>query len=725
MLQRWGRLVYRRRWILLVVSAALLAASAVVAVQGGDLQNPDSLNASESGRASRLMNAQLPRATGTAAPAGTTFLLVFESDDLAVVDPAYRQALLDAVAPLRTDPRVQTMRTYYDAPAQSASLVSRDGRRTVVSVTLRDFRQVADHYYEDLRGEIRSDTLRIYATSNLPINHELNAILDADLRRAEVVALPIALVLLLLVFGTVVGALLPLGVGLLAIVGGIAGVFLLSRAMDVSPYSLNIVTLIGLGTAIDYSLFIVARFREELLLDADVPEALARTMATAGRAVIFSGLTVAIGLSGMLFFEGTFVSSLGLAGSIVVAFAVLYAVTFLPALLAILGGRVNALRIPLRRSAGGRGSWHALATAVMRRPLLVLVPTVAVVLLAGSPFLDFRLANADTRALPPQAESRRGYDLLVANFPGQEQSTVTVVVHWPDGDSRSAEADAYLNLISGVYRRLPNVIRVNPPTYGQHIAVLGVISSVPASTDEARELVRTIRGRSTAVAMMPGAPAPGGELLVTGATAFDLDTIAFVEERAIRAIAFIVILTYLALFALLGSVVLPVKAVLMNLLSITASFGALVWIFEQGHFAEQLNFTPQSIDPAAPVILFCIVFGLSMDYEVLLLSRIQEEYRRSGDNTLSVAYGLERSGRLITAAALIMVAVFLGFALADIVFIKSVGVGMAVAVALDATLVRALIVPATMRLLGVWNWWAPAPLARLHQRLRARDITVA
>ncbi|HEU5288058.1 MAG TPA: MMPL family transporter, partial [Candidatus Limnocylindria bacterium] len=593
MLERWGRLVYRRRWILLLVSAVLLAASAVVALQGGDLQDPESLNASESGRASSLLNAQLPRATSAAVPVGTTFLLVFESDDRSVDEPRYREAVLDAVAPLRSDPRVQSMRTYYDAPAQSASLVSRDGRRTVVSVTLRDFRAVADHYYDDLRGEIHSDTLRIYATSNLPINHDLNRILDADLRRAEVVALPIALVLLLLVFGTLVGALLPLGVGLLAIVAGIAGVFLLSRVMDVSPYSLNIVTLIGLGTAIDYSLFVVARFREELR-HGDVEDALARTMGTAGRAIIFSGLTVAIGLSGMLFFAGTFVSSLGVAGSIVVAFAVLYAVTFLPALLAILGRRVNALRIPVRRSASvGRGFWHAVATTVMRRPLLVLLPTVAVVLLAGSPFLEFRLATADTRALPPQAESRRGYDLLVANFPGQEQSTVTVVVHWPDGDPRSADATAYVTRVSDVYRRLPNVIRVNPPTFGGHIAVLGVVSSVPASTDEARELVRTIRGRSTTVPTMPGPPA-GGELLVTGATAFDLDTIDFVAERAVWAVAFIVVLTYLALFGLLGSVVLPLKAVLMNLLSIAASFGALVWIFEQGHFAEQLNFTPQS-----------------------------------------------------------------------------------------------------------------------------------
>jgi putative drug exporter of the RND superfamily len=399
----------------------------------------------------------------------------------------------------------------------------------------------------------------------------------------------------------------------------------------------------------------------------------------------------------------------------VVALAVLYALTFLPALLAILGPRVNAWRVPfLWRPRSGRGFWHTLATAVMRRPLLVLLPCVAFVLLAGSPFLSFRLANADPTVLPPQAESRRGYDSLVANFPGQEQSTVAVVAHWPADDPRSAEATELLSRLAAAYRALPNVIRVNAPFYGEHIAVLGVVTSRPASSDEARDLVRTIRGQTPTV--MPGTAA-GVELLVGGATAFDLDTIEFVASRAVRAIAFIFVLTYLALFLLLGSVLLPLKAVLMNLLSITGSFGAMVFVFEQGHFAQQLNFTPQSLDPLVPVILFCIVFGLSMDYEVLLLSRIQEDYRRSADNTAAVAEGLERSGRLITASALIMVAVFVGFALADVVIIKSVGLGMAIAVALDATIVRALIVPAAMRLLGRWNWWAPAPVARAHRRL--------
>jgi RND superfamily putative drug exporter len=719
MLEGWGRVVHRRRWLVLGASGVLLAASGFFVVRGGELKSPESVVSSESGRASALLNSEQARASDaprpTGASPGTTFLFVFESDTLPVADPVFQKAVQDAIAPLRTDDRVQVIRSYYDAPSQSASLVSRDGRRTLVSVQLRDVRSVATGYWEELRAEVRSDTLRVLATGNLPINHELTRTLNQDLQRAEIVSLPVALVLLALVFGTIVGALIPVAVGILAIVGGIGGVFLLSQVMDVSPYSLNIVTLVGLGTAIDYSLFIVARFREELARGASREDALARAMGTAGRAVVFSGLTVAIGLSGMLFFEGTFLSSLGVAGAIVVGVAVLYALTFLPATLAILGPRVNAWRVPNldpfrrppARDAGGRGFWHGLAVAVMRRPLVVLIPTVAFVLVTGSPFLQFRLANADTLTLPPQSEARRGYDSLVANFPGQEQSTITVVAFFANGDPRTSSRSEYVAATAATIARLPDVLSAAAPRTAGRITFFQVVTAKPASTDDARNLVKAIRA-------IPDPP--DGELLVTGTTAFDLDTIDFVTSHSVRAVLFVVLMTYVALFLLLGSVVLPLKAVVMNLLSITASFGAIVFIFEQGHFSDILNFTPQSLDPAVPVILFCIVFGLSMDYEVLLLSRIQEEYQRTGDNTHSVAEGLERSGRLITAAALIMVAVFTGFALADVVIIKSVGVGMAIAVALDATLVRALIVPATMRLLGRANWWAPAAVVRIQRR---------
>jgi len=333
---------------------------------------------------------------------------------------------------------------------------------------------------------------------------------------------------------------------------------------------------------------------------------------------------------------------------------------------------------------------------VMRRPLLVLIPTVAVIAIAASPFVQLRLASADATILPPTIESRRGYDVLVNEFPGQDQSTITVVAQFPDDPlSHRAALDDLRSRLAA----LPNVLRVDMPLSptGPHVALLSVRTASTAQSDEARAIVRTARAQSL----------DGGTVLVTGQTAFDVDTVDYLVARTPIAIGFVTLTTMLALFLLLGSLVLPLKAVAMNALSVSASFGALVWIIQEGHLANVLNFTPQSIEPSLPVIMFCIMFGLSMDYEVFLLSRIQEEYRRTGDNVAAVAMGLERSGRLITGAAAIMVGVFIAFALADVVIIKSVGIGLTIAVLLDATLVRALVVPATMRLLGRANWWAP------------------
>ena len=499
--------------------------------------------------------------------------------------------------------------------------------------------------------------------------------------------------------------------------------------------------LAQLRKSYDYSLFIVNRFREELERGATTEEALARTLATTGRAIAFSGLTVAAGLSGLLFYRGTFLASMGMAGAIVVGFAVLYGLTFLPALLALLGPRVNRGRLPFIRPATRSRVWHQIATGVMRRPVLVLVPTLVLILAMGTPFLRLRLANGDITMLPTQSESRQGFALLQSQFPREDQSQFAVVVQYPNGSPLTPNRVGALSDLSQRLGQIPGVLRVesivnldpsldraayqqlyapggNPPapaqeaikrSIGPHIATLTIYSALPGSSDGARGIVDQIRSERSVA---------DGQLLVSGRTANDIDTIAQIRADTPAALLFVMLATYLVLFLLLGSVVLPLKAVLMNLLSITASFGALVWVFQEGHLSGLLHFTPASLDPSVPVLLFCIVFGLSMDYEVLLLSRIQEEYLRTGDNTLAVAAGLERSGRLITGAAAIMVGVFTAFGLADVVIIKSIGLGMALAVALDATIVRALIVPATMRLLGDRNWWAPRPLAHLYDRLR-------
>jgi putative drug exporter of the RND superfamily len=752
----WGHFVYRFRWAVLAVSVAMLVGSAFIAIQGGKLESGGFIETAESGRGSKLVQKELPNAT--------TFTLIFSSETLAATDPSFRTAVDTAIAPLRSDPRVTSIITPYDNTATDpTSLVSKSGHDIAVNVALKDELAVARDYYPEVRAKVSSDVLTVQATGVPAINNGFNVILQKDLQRAETVSLPLALILLLVVFGTVVAALIPLGVGVLAVMGGIAGMFLLARVETVSVYAENVVTLIGLGVAIDYSLFVANRFREELHRGRSVENAVAVAMATSGRAVTFSGITVAIGLSGMLFYEGTYLSSMGIAGAIVVASAVFYGLTFLPALLSVIGRRIDLVRIPiLAPDPTGRGAWHAIAMAVMKRPLFVLVPVVAVILLMGSPFLSIRLAIGDVDMLPKHEESRAAYETLTSDFPGAGQNHIQAVVSYPAGQPLASDHIAplvdfqkRLEALAGVQKvqspfaldprlgapeytalytlppdRLPAQLQalvnavgaqrlqgVLKQTVGDHIVLFDVVTGERFSSDEARNTVKAIRAL---------APPSGADVLVTGFSAIDLDTVNFIVGRTPTAVGYIMLATIVVLFLLLGSVVLPLKAVVMNLLSISASFGALVWVFQEGHLSEQLGFSATgSIDPTLPVIMFCTVFGLSMDYEVLLLSRIQEEYLRNPDNTAAVAEGLQRSGRLITGAAAIMVGVFAAFGLAEIIIIKAIGLGMALAVAIDATLVRTLVVPATMRLLGRVNWWAPAPLKRLYRRLGLGETATA
>jgi len=727
----WGHFVYRFRWLVLGSSGLLLAGSIVALLNGGTTKNSGGGN-TESGRAVALMQSQLPQ-NG----AGSSFVLILGSQTMPVRDPAFKSAVLTALQPLQDDARVKSIETPFDVPVEQArAMTSTDGHHVFALVTLKDDYASARQYYTQLRAKVHSDQLQVLGTGNVAIASDFDKYLQADLQRAELVSLVVVVVLLLIVFGTVVSALLPLGVGGVAVVGGLAAVGLLARFTDVSTYATNIVTLIGLGVAIDYSLFIVNRFREELAAGRGPEQALIASMQTSGRAVAFSGITVAIGLSAMLFFQGSFLASMGFAGAMVVAIAVLYALTFLASLLAILGHRVTWLRVPLPRGTAGRGFWHGLAMRVMRRPVLVLLPIVALLVVMASPFLQIKIANGDVGMLPPNAESRRGYDQL-QQFPGQGQTFFSVVVRYSNGGPLTADRIGGLYDLAQNIKQVPGVESVESlvtydsslsrsayqalltqpeaaqparvqaivhGTTGSQIAVLSVVTKNGQESDASRAIVHSLRTMT---------PPEGSSMLVA---AFSIDFTDFILQRIPLAVGYVMIVTYIVLFLLTGSVVLPLKAVIMNILSIGASFGALVWIFQEGHLSSLLNFTAAPLDPSVPVLLFCIVFGLSMDYEVLLISRIQEEYRRTGDTTQAVADGLEKSGRLITGAAGIMVAVFLAFGLADVVLIKSIGLGLAIAVAIDATLVRALIVPAVMRLLGRTNWWAPRPLARWHRR---------
>ena len=749
MFARWGRFVYRFRWAVLVISALLLAVSIVATFTAGTLTDSGSFGADlPAGQAQKLITAEVhPQKKVT----GSQVTLIFGSASLTVTDPAYRAALDNALAPLANDTRVTSVSTPFTVPAEAqASYISRDQHEALVIVALKDISSRSKGYIPAVLAEIHPGNLTMLATGGVLISEAFNKTLEGDLNRAEYLALPITLLMLVLIFASLIAASLPLGVGLLAIVGGVGGTLFLARFTDVSTYAINIITLIGLAVAIDYSLFVVNRFRDELAAGATREDAIAKSMSTAGRAITFSGITVAIGLSAMLFFQGTFLASMGAAGTIVVSIAVLYGLTFLPAVLSVLGPWVDRLRLPIlgRRRPDGTGAWHSMALWVMKRPVVVLIPSLALLLLAGTPFLQLRLANGDVDQLPPGNQARQGYDTLVRDFPGQDQTNISVVVYYAGGSPLTTDHVSAIYDLSRRLAALPNVLRVSSivdldPSLaktdyerlysgpisdlpvqmrdalvagtGRHLTVLNVVTNKQYTSDDARAIVRAARAEQV----------PDGQVLATGGTAYDLDIVNFILQRTPVAVASVIVITYAVLFLLTGSVVLPLKAVITNLFSISASFGAMVWIFQEGHLSGFLGFTPQSIDPSIPVILFSIVFGMSMDYEVLLISRIQEEYRRTGDNQAGVALGLEKSGRLITGAAAIMVAVFLAFGMANIVIIKAIGIGLAVAIAIDATIVRILIVPAVMRLLGRANWWAPRPLALFHRWVGAGESTAA
>lgn len=737
MLLRLADLTLRRPWGILALCALVLAGAGAVLLAGGRL-SAGTTEGIESDTAQRLIEEALDY------PGDSSFLILFEAHALTPGTPEFRDALAAALAPLRADARVRSVLAPDDAPPLVAERLQSAATRSAIAVVgLRDDFSTAARHYPELRDAVRSDAFTIGFTGNLAFRHDLNEANGHDLLRAEFISLPLALFVLLVVFRSAAAAALSVGIGVLAVITGIAIVTALSHVMDMAVYAVNVASLIGLGVAIDYSLFIVSRYRDELAGGASLPAALRTAMNTSGRAVVFSGVAVAIGLGSLLFFRGSFLLSMGLAAAIVVALAVIAALTFLPAMLVVLGPHIEAGRLRLPRLIPTDGLWHRLATWVMRRPVLVLLPTLAFLITLGLPFTRLTMAAADVHTLPRGVAARDVYERLRLAFPDQTRTRIQLVARFPSAPALTPERVGALYDFAQETRQWPGVVRFEGvvdsderltrdffvadaempedwlPAEARRtramvtagdVALLTLLVDAPPASDTARDIVRRVRAAPHIA---------DGTLLVTGATAHDLDISAFTLSRAPRAIGFIVVVTAFALLLLLRSVVLPLKAVIMNFLSITASFGALVWIFQEGHLANLLQFEPAPLDPTVPTLLFCAVFGLSMDYEVLMLARMREEYLRRHDNTWAVAEGLERTGRLITSAAAIMVIVFSAFAMATVVVLKALGVSLALAVALDATLVRVLIVPSTMRLFGDWNWWAPAWLLRILPRVGA------
>ena len=724
-----GVFIHRHRRSTLVLAALFFAAAIALLFRGGALTS-GTIHGLESERADALVEEVVGH------PSNTTFVAIVEAPDQDVGSAAFVDGLEKTVAPLRTDAHVLSVVTPADAPSFQASMVNASAHDALVLVTLRGDLKEALASYPDVRAELGKGPFHVTATGHVPFVHDMNTTLAHDLFIAELISLPLALLVLVLVFRTWVAAFVPVGVGALAVAGGIAAVFGLSHSVDIAEYTVNICSLIGLGLAIDYSLFIVSRYREELAKGLNIETALSKTLGSAGRMVTFSGLAVGTGLAGLLFFRGSYLVPMGIGGMIVVALAVLFAITFLPALLAVLGRRIGGNVAP-REPNEGPTFWRRVALGVMRRPWHVLVPTLAVLVAMGLPFLHLRMSAADVRVLTGEVEARRGYDELLQNHPQQSAERVVIAVRFP-GKALAEERIGALYDLSRRVGSIPHVTRVesivdldprlgkreyaalltHPPaemagligpavemSVHDDVVLLNAVIDAPPDSEAARGVVRRIREyRSVG----------DGTLVVGGRIAMDVDATSYIVSRAPYAIGFVIAATFAILFVLLGSVVLPIKAVLMNLLSIAGSFGALVYLFQDGHLFVH---DPRPLEPSLPVLLFCVLFGLSMDYEVLMLTRIKEARDRTGDDTLAVAEGLEKTAGLITSAAAIMIAVFAAFAMARVVVVQAVGVGMALAVFVDATIVRVLLVPSTMRLLGALNWWAPKSLLRLRERL--------
>jgi RND superfamily putative drug exporter len=503
-----------------------------------------------------------------------------------------------------------------------------------------------------------------------------------------------------------------LAIALVSVTGTLLALFAVAQVTDVSIYSINLTTALGLGLAIDYSLFIVSRFREELAAGRSSDDAVVRTVETAGRTVAFSALIVAASLSALLVFPLYFLRSFAYAGTAVVVSAAAGALLTLPALLAVLGPRVNAWSFRRRTVAPGgtgadRGFWQRLAGAVMRRPVPVATGVIVLLLVLGSPFLRVNPGLPSYESLPESNEARRVAEALATDFDGNQSEQFAVVLPRTDADGADAEAVAAfgdrIRAVDGVAE-----VTVAAADAGSWLTVVPSVALVSPAGEDLVDDIRAI-----------DAPFRFG---VEGDAADLVDTKAAIYDRLPLALAIIGVTTFVLLFAVFGSLLVPLKAIVLNLLSLTATFGALVWIFQEGHLSGVLDFTATGqLDVAMPILMFCIAFGLSMDYEVFLLSRIKEEHDRTGDNTQAVAAGLARTGRLITAAALVLAITFAAFVTSGMSFMKLMGLGLALAIIVDATIVRGLLVPAVMRLAGEANWWAPGPLRRLQRRWGVRE----
>jgi RND superfamily putative drug exporter len=626
--------------------------------------------------------------------------------DAPVAKPATRARVEALERQVRARADVASVTGFYDTRSQA--FVANDGQSTYFAVALKT---TEDKQWQEAGADIADELSAkpgVVVGGAAVAQEQVNKQVEEDLKKAEMLAFPLLFLLSLLFFRSLVASVLPLMIGGLAIVGTFLILRIASEVGSISIFALNLTTALGLGLAIDYSLFIVSRYREEIAKSGPGLEAMRRVMATAGRTVFFSSLTVSAALASLLVFPQRFLYSMGLGGALVALFAALISLTVLPAVLTLLGSKVNAGApkfLQRRADADARpdenGFWYRLSRFVMRRPIPVATFSALFLIILGLPFFQIKFDTVDPTVLPESASARQAYDTVSTEFPPYHETPI-----WIDVEGGGPKAAAQ---VAAAVRGVEGVAEVQPPQRLQPgVTALQVVSANPFRSEASQDTVKAIRD-------LP--PPPRATVAVSGATADFVDFQSSLSAHLPIALGIVIVSTLVVLFLMTGSVILPIKSLIMNFLNLSAVFGLLVLIFQDGRFESFLSYSsPGAIEQTMPILLFAVAFGLSTDYAVFLLSRIKEARDNGASDSESVAIGLERTGRIVTAAALLFAVAMGAFATSKIIFIKENGVGTALAVLIDASIIRALLVPSLMELLGKWNWWAPAPLRKLHER---------
>ncbi|MFE9680501.1 MMPL family transporter [Streptomyces sp. NPDC006285] len=716
MFERIAELAIRRSRLILVVTVVALAlmgvagAGAFGKLLGGGYDDP----ASQSSRAGKVIDEKFGGATN--------LVLLVRAAEGPIDAPAAERSGRALVADLKKNDSLDNVISYWDTG--SPDLRSEDGRQAMVLAHVRGEDTERDENATDVIDTYAGtyqDTLTVKAGGGAAVNSDMGKQSGEDLLLAEAIAVPLTLILLLVVFGSLVSALLPLVIGVIAIMGTFAELFVLGSVTDVSVFAVNLTTALGLGLGIDYALLMVSRFREQLAAGASVDDAVRRTVSTAGRTIAFSAATVAAALGALMVFPQYFLRSFGYAGVGVVAIAAVSTLFVMPALFVVLGHRVNSGRLPwvkVRRSDTRMPLWGRIARTVMRRPALTALPVLAVLLLAASPLLGITFGTPDERVLPEDAGSRQVSTALRDGFTGNDDAALHIVIDKAVEEEPLQSYAVALSALGGVARVEASTGtytdgRSTPP--GPANAALGrpgaqqinVVHSLPPKSDEAQSLVDEVRALT--------APS-GAQALVGGTDAVLVDSKESVADRLPLAVALVALTTFLLLFLFTGSVVQPLRALVLNLLSLGATLGVMTWIFQDGNLSSLLGFTAQPMDVSMTVLMFCIAFGLSMDYEVFVTSRIKELHDQGEDNESAVTNGLGHTGRIVSAAACLLAVSFFAFGTAKLSFMQMFGLGSGLAILLDAVAVRGVLVPAAMRLLGRSAWYAPPFLRRFHGR---------